>query len=1065
MEETGDVSGNVENSVGAPHLKMKESDCSLQPDSCNVLESSSMLISPGNDWHEQQSSLRSPEDFTETLEGRILMGCTSPKDGFERPQSSPCTINDGGLMVEELTFKNYKTSNFSTTGCSNSREEILPRKGQWQHLFQLAGRSRNEDSFGNVMSKEPTMSGGGEDMGNVILPKSLVSKPLPSKHLDEDRGEISNHLINSGNCTVSSNTYMRLPRGARTKVLPTSGFPQFFIKNRLKGKGAANRHSATHEGSDGVSWSQNNEKGNYNTGIASDTPQGSSVKANDLSLCSGAVASAGSFNDGISLREWLKPGFRKVNKIESLRIFKQILDLVDLSHSQGVALQDIRPSSFMVLSSEKVKYVGPWDPQIQTEMPQSVMNEEAHHLEHHTTRKRYLEHGINPPTISSLKHQKLNEHMQFSGQHFGFSAKCSSKYETVKDDNSNRFKAQNFGCDFMKQHNMVKGPKARNMSGSPSVYNPLNQQMSSESMQLEERWYTSPEELNGRLFCCFETLEAHAGAMFDLGHRIFPPKFLSEHPKAAGFCLLLLHPEPSFRPKTREILQSELILEAQNLSFGDQLSISVDEEDAESELLLHFLESLKEQKQKEASRLVENLGCLNSDIEEVEKRHSLRTESLSKRNKGFNNISDEYLRKDPLHSEVVSRPSMSRMNEARLMRNINQLENAYFSMRSKIQLPESDPTPRSDKTVLKNQDRLSPIQNDVEECSTDRLGSFFDGICKYARCSKFEVRGTLRNGDLLNSANVICSLSFDRDEDYFAAAGVSKKIKIFEFGSLLNDTVNIHYPVIEMSNKSKLSCVCWNSYIKNYLASTDYDGVVQLWDASTGQGFSQYIEHQKRAWSVDFSQVDPTKLASGSDDCSVKLWSINEENCINTIRNVANVCCVQFSPHSSHLLAFGTADYKIYCYDLRHTRVPWCTLVGHGKAVSYVKFLDADTLVSASTDNTLKLWDLNKTTSSGLSTTACSSTLSGHTNLQNFVGLSVSDGYIACGSETNEVYSYYRSLPMPITSHKFGSIDPISGQETGDDNGQFVSSVCWRGKSNTVVAANSTGSIKLLQMV
>lgn len=51
---------------------------------------------------------------------------------------------------------------------------------------------------------------------------------------------------------------------------------------------------------------------------------------------------------------------------------------------------------------------------------------------------------------------------------------------------------------------------------------------------------------------------------------------------------------------------------------------------------------------------------------------------------------------------------------------------------------------------------------------------------------------------------------------------------------------------------------------------------MQLWDASTGQGFSQYIEHQKRAWSVDFSLVDPTKLASGSDDCSVKLWSINE---------------------------------------------------------------------------------------------------------------------------------------------------------------------------------------------
>lgn len=50
----------------------------------------------------------------------------------------------------------------------------------------------------------------------------------------------------------------------------------------------------------------------------------------------------------------------------------------------------------------------------------------------------------------------------------------------------------------------------------------------------------------------------------------------------------------------------------------------------------------------------------------------------------------------------------------------------------------------------------------------------------------------------------------------------------------------------------------------------------QLWDASTGQAFSQYNEHERRAWSVDFSPVCPTKLASGSDDCSVKLWNINE---------------------------------------------------------------------------------------------------------------------------------------------------------------------------------------------
>jgi len=105
-----------------------------------------------------------------------------------------------------------------------------------------------------------------------------------------------------------------------------------------------------------------------------------------------------------------------------------------------------------------------------------------------------------------------------------------------------------------------------------------------------------------------------------------------------------------------------------------------------------------------------------------------------------------------------------------------------------------------------------------------------------------------------------------------------------------------------------------------------------------------------------------------------------QKNSLGTIWNPANICCVQFSSYSTNLLFFGSADYKVYGYDLRHTRIPWCTLAGHGKAVSYVKFLDAETVVSASTDNSLKLWDLKKTSSSGLSSDACVLNYKGHSN-------------------------------------------------------------------------------------
>ena len=276
----------------------------------------------------------------------------------------------------------------------------------------------------------------------------------------------------------------------------------------------------------------------------------------------------------------------------------------------------------------------------------------------------------------------------------------------------------------------------------------------------------------------------------------------------------------------REILQFDVICSIQELA-GDELVSSIEEEDAESELLLHFLLSLKEKKQRDASNLVEEIRFIEADVQEVEKRQtrelpdctSLAEESLDTRR-------NRLLRRGHVSSDF--RPRLPLLCDEKMTKNIRQLESAYFSMRSNIQLPRKDMTTRGDKGLLRIRENWS-LGKDRGICkTTDCLGGFFTDLCKYACYSNFKVRGVLRNGDMANSANVICSLSFDRDEDYLAAGGVSKKIKIFDFHALFDDSVDIHYPVVEMSNKSKLSCICWNSYIKNYLASTDYDGAVKV---------------------------------------------------------------------------------------------------------------------------------------------------------------------------------------------------------------------------------------------
>uniref|UniRef100_A0A7N0TQJ0 Uncharacterized protein n=1 Tax=Kalanchoe fedtschenkoi TaxID=63787 RepID=A0A7N0TQJ0_KALFE len=1028
-----------------------------------MYESGEMIIPEETGYAES-----TPQEY-DVVDGKNLAGplddsAESNVKGYVNPQN----LNDGSIMVKELTLEDFDGTNFTVTGSSNDTN-ILQNK--WLPFHNLRTGSGSEGSAEGNVNRE-ILSGNGslwEEPGYSSLSDFLTQKPC--------NDEVAAQLTNTDS-KVGSDTTLA-PGGIRTKILSKSGFSQFFVKNTLKGKGVICR-SATPSPVGSELPYQINTKSYDKSKIVSDNSVGSSAKRIPAKPTAAGhkpeVLSRHVSCSGLTLRDWMKTRRHSVKATERLYIFRQIVDIVNQSHSRGDPILYLYPSSFIVSSSNQINYIG-----VVTGRDWNVESNDRTfaNIGSHLSRKRDFDSDEFAPASSHVKKGKYIRDSAVSGCWFPQSSRSSlrQKSSCAFDISSHEPLDPAFGSD-----NDIPVVNSQDKSGTSQEPGKASLQLSLQCDQLEEKWYTSPEEgisslasniyslgvLLFELLCSFDSDKAHANAMSDLRYRILPPKFLAEYPNEVGFCLWLLHPEPLSRPTIREVLKCKFISELPNV-YGEELSSSIESETTESELLSHFLVIAKDQKDKYSLKLAEDLHMLEADIEEIERRQlsrilkpdsCLNRGSLATRKFNLTQLkySGSYLAPQS-HSE----PSL--VNDLRLIKNSHQLESAYFSMRNNIKFSESNSTARSVPDLINQRGAQYGLHTDGKaQDETDRMGAFFEGLCKFARYSKFEVRGVSRSPEF-NSASVIFSLSFDRDQDYFAAAGVSKKIKIFDYHSFFNLSVDIHYPVSEMANQSRLSCICWNPYIKNYLASADYDGAVKLWDAATGVDFSEYTEHRKRAWSVDFSQSDPTKLASGSDDYSVKLWSITQKKCLGTIKSHANICCVQFSPHSSNLFAFGSADYKAYCYDLRYPRSPWCTLAGHGKAVSNLKFVDSKTLVSASTDNSLKLWDLSKTTHDGQSVNACTLTFSGHTNDKNFVGLSVEDGFIACGSETNEVFTYYRSLPMPITTHKFGSVDPISGKETIEDNGHFVSSVCWRKNSDALIAANSTGCIKVLQLV
>ncbi|KAF4799862.1 E3 ubiquitin-protein ligase RFWD2 [Turdus rufiventris] len=502
---------------------------------------------------------------------------------------------------------------------------------------------------------------------------------------------------------------------------------------------------------------------------------------------------------------------------------------------------------------------------------------------------------------------------------------------------------------------------------------------------------------------------------------------------------------------------------------------------AQLQILMEFLKVARRNKREQLEQIQKELSVLEEDIKRVEEMSGLYSPVSE------DSTVPQFEAPSPSHSSIIDSTEYS--------------QPPGFSGTS-----QTKKQPWYNSTLASRRKRLTAHFEDLEQCyfstrmtrvsddsrTTSQLDEFQECLSKFTRYNSVRPLATLSYAsDLYNGSSIVSSIEFDRDCDYFAIAGVTKKIKVYEYGTVIQDAVDIHYPENEMTCNSKISCISWSSYHKNLLASSDYEGTVILWDGFTGQRSKVYQEHEKRCWSVDFNLMDPKLLASGSDDAKVKLWSTNLDNSVASIEAKANVCCVKFSPSSRYHLAFGCADHCVHYYDLRNTKQPIMVFKGHRKAVSYAKFVSGEEIVSAasyiyivigvlrsrvareeflpygsgvnlsivfrSTDSQLKLWNVGKP--------HCLRSFKGHINEKNFVGLASNGDYIACGSENNSLYLYYKGLSKTLLTFKFDTVKSVLDKDRKeDDTNEFVSAVCWRalpdGESNVLIAANSQGTIK-----
>jgi WD40 repeat protein len=181
---------------------------------------------------------------------------------------------------------------------------------------------------------------------------------------------------------------------------------------------------------------------------------------------------------------------------------------------------------------------------------------------------------------------------------------------------------------------------------------------------------------------------------------------------------------------------------------------------------------------------------------------------------------------------------------------------------------------------------------------------------------------------------------------------------------------------------------------QQHVASASLDTTVQVWNASSGQLFSNY-HHPKSVNDVKASH-NSTRIASASDDSTVQVRdAVNATLLFTYSRHNSAVYTVEWSKDSTRIVS-ASNDRTAQIWDA-NSGAPLQTLRGHTDIVWAAGWSpNGQYVVSASADGTAKVWDA----SSG----AMLRTYAGHTATVRTVSWSPDGRRIATGSDDGTVH-------------------------------------------------------------
>jgi hypothetical protein len=175
---------------------------------------------------------------------------------------------------------------------------------------------------------------------------------------------------------------------------------------------------------------------------------------------------------------------------------------------------------------------------------------------------------------------------------------------------------------------------------------------------------------------------------------------------------------------------------------------------------------------------------------------------------------------------------------------------------------------------------------------------------------------------------------------------------------------------------SACKTLCCSYTDSSYIASGGFDRMVRVWDVRPGAGrgtteghcLAQFVGHRSVITWVGFTRGD-TELISTSLDGEARVWNARTAECLHVMRGHSDgILCGAMAPGdgggvshgtvSARFFATGSMDCSLRLWSPTHER---CLRVyrGHRHWVKTVRFtLDGQTMISGGCDHTILVWAL-----------------------------------------------------------------------------------------------------------